>query len=87
MKNKDYHICQKFLMKCNDTNEQAVAMLKDWIKQGEPHEQDLFITRFIFLKIAIGRVADAKYVYESFRKVIKTPLMNFTGTNNQVSCS
>lgn len=79
MKKEDYHLAQKFLVKCDDSNKLAVTLLRQWMKLGEPYENDLFVVRYILLKLAVHRLADAKFIHDAFRKEIKTPLMNFAG--------
>eukprot|EP00331_Platyophrya_macrostoma_P033426 CAMPEP_0176457426 /NCGR_PEP_ID=MMETSP0127-20121128/31927_1 /TAXON_ID=938130 /ORGANISM="Platyophrya macrostoma, Strain WH" /LENGTH=273 /DNA_ID=CAMNT_0017847675 /DNA_START=25 /DNA_END=846 /DNA_ORIENTATION=+ len=79
LKKEEYHIVQKFLLKCEDSNKFAVSMLQQWMKLGEPQERDLFVVRYILMKLAVHRPADAKFIYDAFRKEMKTPLMNFAG--------
>ena len=79
VKNNEYHMAQKFLMRCSGTNDQAASLLKQWMQNGQPDEKDLFVARFILLKLAVNRIDDAKVLCEEFKKEIKSPLLNFVG--------
>jgi hypothetical protein len=46
---------------------------------GNSGEKDLFVVRFVLMKLAVNRVKDAEFIIEHYKSTIDTPLMHFGG--------
>ena len=77
LKNKEYHTTQRFLLKCDKSVDLAIQMLNEWMQQGNQDERELFIARFVLLKLAFLRIEDAKSIISFYASRINHPLIHF----------
>lgn len=77
LKNKEYYLTQRFLLRCENSNHLAIQMLNEWIQLGNVNEKELFVARFILLKLACGRVQDAKVLTEEYVQKLNYPIIHF----------
>ena len=78
LKNKDYHVTQKFLLRCDNSKDLAIQMLNEWMQQGNVNEKELFVARFVLLKLACNRVEDTKAILAEYIPKLNYPIINFT---------
>ncbi len=48
LKERKYHLAQKFLVYSNDL-EAEKALLDEWMKDGNPEEEQYFISRYLLM--------------------------------------
>lgn len=77
MKNKEYNIAQRFLLQCDNSVELAIQLLNEWMQQGNSDERELFVARFVLLKLAFRKVEDAKGVISFYLNKMNHPLIQF----------
>jgi len=78
LKNKDYHVTQKFLLRCDNSKDIAIQMLNEWMMLGNVNEKELFVARYVLLKIACDRVNDAKEILKEYVPKLNYPIIHFT---------
>lgn len=53
-------------------------MLNEWMQLGAINEKELFVARFVLMKLACGGVEDAKIIIEEYAPKLNYPIIQFT---------
>jgi len=77
LRNKEYHTTQRFLLRCENSTDLAVHMLNEWMQLGSVSEKELFVARFVLMKLSCKGLTDAKYIIEEYAKKLNYPIIQF----------
>lgn len=56
-------------------------MLNEWMQTGNVNEKELFVARFVLLKLACGRVQDARGLIEEYAPKLNYQIIHFIRTH------
>lgn len=77
LKNREYHITQRFLLKCENSVDLARQMINEWMQQGNVNEKELFVARYVLLKLTCGNVGEAKAIIEEYSQKLNYPIIHY----------
>lgn len=75
LKAKDFPVAQRYLLSSTHLPNQ-IMMLQQWMSKGKQDEKDLFVARYVLLKLCTQQVQQAQFIAKHFSKM-QTPLIAF----------